>query len=789
MEKPTLSDVLYALKITTGKNPFDAKYDVNGDGEITTADVLGLQKAYVGKDPGFAFANNTFLSPSTKTAEQYAAESKANEERIAAEQKETERRQALLSDAQKLNGLVSADLVANNPNLNAQQLSSLAQRNYWSNESEAFSRVMTGMENGTAQLKEVEVGADEWGTPIKQLVITTGEHTGYDTLYLRPTSQEGVYQFSTPNQVAGGMISGVIQADPKTGQYKPVADYTRQTQYTPGQSGGLLGSVIGSFGDIIKELGPVATIIGNGIMPGLGTALTIATAIDEGANPADIAKTIAISEGLSQSGLYQNVAESVGSQAAGQLAAGTVGGLLSGQNLETALTGALTNLRPTNQFEAEVNQALDTPATQLSGQDLAADNTAGNTIQDVITVIANDVTNNLTGQDLAADSVVGNAVTDVVTTLVNDLIANGVTGQDLAADLTSGNTITDVATTLVNNTLNDTLLSGQDLAADTVTGNTINDVIQQLVQDTVPSVVAQDTLLSGQDLAADSIVGNTLQDVINNLTQDTIQSVVAQDTTTNGQDTLLSGQDLSADSIAGNTLQDVINVLNQDTITSGQDLSADTGTGANTLTDITNALAGEGSLISGQDLASDLKTGTANTLDDIAIALAGEGSAITGQDLAADATAGNTLSDIANVLTDVKTDTTKTTTVDDVLNTLSDIAKVAAVVGAGDALVNNVTQTPVRRGFDIVPVPTDWKSPVYNQQFTPVDLTTIFDNLNRLQNTQWATPRVYGGAYQGTPVNISDIVNQIMSSQLTPSTMPSQITNAVGGILGPSTTR
>lgn len=756
MEKPTLSDVLYALKITTGKNPFDAKYDVNGDGEITTADVLGLQKSYLGKDPGFAFANNTFLSPSTKTAEDYAAEEKVNQERIAAEQKETERRQALLSDAQKLNGLVSADLVANNPNLNAQQLASLAQRNYWSNESEAFSRVMTGMENGTAQLKEVEIGADEWGTPIKQLVITTGEHTGYDTLYLRPTSQEGVYQFSTPNQVAGGTITGVIQADPKTGQYKPVADYTRQIQYTPGQSGGLLGSVIGSFGDIIKELGPVATIIGNGIMPGLGTALSVAAAIDEGANPADIAKTIAISEGLSQSGLSQNVAESVGSQAAGQLAAGTVGGLLSGQNLETALTGALTNLRPTNQFEAEVNQALDTPATQLSGQDLAADNTAGNTIQDVIAVIANDVTNNLTGQDLAADSVVGNAVTDVVTTLVNDLIANGVTGQDLAADLTSGNTITDVATTLVNNTLNDTLLSGQDLAADTVTGN-------------------------------------TLQDVINNLTQDTIQSVVAQDTTTGGQDTLLSGQDLSADTIAGNTLQDVINVLNQDTITSGQDLSADTGTGANTLTDISTALAGEGSLISGQDLASDLKTGTANTLDDIAIALAGEGSAITGQDLAADATAGNTLADITNVLTDTKTDTktdTQTdTTVDDVLNTLSDIAKVAAVVGAGDALVNNVTQAPVRTGFDIVPVPTDWKSPVYNQQFTPVDLTTIFDNLNRLQNTQWATPRVYGGAYQGTPVNISDIINQIMSSQLTPSTMPSQITNAVGGILGPSTTR
>lgn len=791
MEKPTLQDAFTALKIATGRLPFDAKYDVNGDGVVDTTDYIGLNKAYVGKDPGFAFANDTFLSPSTKTAEDYAAEAKANEERIAAEQKETARRQALLTDAQKLNGLVSADLVANNPNLNAQQLASLAQRNYWSNESEAFSRVMTAMENGTAQLKRVETGyMDETGNPETELRIISPEGPqGYNSLTLRDTGTPGVYQFSTPNQVAGGMISGVIQADPKTGTYKPVSDYTRQIQYTPGQSGGFLGGVIGSFGDIIKDLGPVATILGNAVAPGLGTALSVAAAIDEGANPADIAKTFAIAEGLSQSGLSQNVAESVGSQAAGQLAAGTVGGLLSGQNLETAFTGALTNLRPTNQFEAEVNQALDMPATQLSGQDLAADSVAGNTIQDVISVIANDVTNNLTGQDLAADSVVGNTVTDVVTTLVNDLIANGVTGQDLAADLTSGNTITDVATTLVNNTLNDTLLSGQDLAADTLTGNTLNDVIQQLTQDTVPSVIAQDTLLSGQDLAADTVTGNTIQDIINTLTQDTIPSVVAQDTITGGQDTLLSGQDLAADTVTGNTLQDVINVLNQDTITSGQDLSADTGTGANTLTDITTALAGEGSLISGQDLASDLTKGTANTLDDIAIALAGEGSAITGQDLAADATAGNTLADITNVLTDTKTDTKTDTTVDDVLNTLSDIAKVAAVVGAGDALVNSSTETPTRRGFDIVPVPTDWKSPVYNQQFTPVDLTTIFDNLNRLQNTQWATPKVYGGAYQGTPVNISDIVNQIMSSQLTSSTMPSQITNAVGGILGPSTTR
>lgn len=93
--KPTLSDSIYALNISLGKQPFDAKYDVNGDGSINTTDVVGLQKAYLGKDPGFAFVADSFLSPSTKTAEEYAAENKANQERIAAEQKETDRRKTL----------------------------------------------------------------------------------------------------------------------------------------------------------------------------------------------------------------------------------------------------------------------------------------------------------------------------------------------------------------------------------------------------------------------------------------------------------------------------------------------------------------------------------------------------------------------------------------------------------------------------------------------------------------------------------------------------------------------
>jgi hypothetical protein len=828
--KPTTSDVIAASRIEAGSNPYDAKYDVNGDGVVDITDVQGLNKASVGKDPGFAFVGDIFFAEKAKTPQEYAAIEKANQERIAAEQKETERRQTLLADAQKIYGNVTPELVANNPNLTPQQLASLATRNYWANESEAFARVSDAMQKGTAQLKELSLGTDEFGNEMRQLAIVDPADPNRGRLDLRETSQPGVYQFSTRNQVADGMIHGVIQADPKTGTYTPIQDYTKQVQYTPGQGGGFLGSMIGSFGDIIKELGPIATVVGNAIAPGLGTVLSVATAIDEGANPADIAKTIAIAEGVNQLGVSSDVSQATGSQAAGQVAAGTLQGLLSGQNLEDALTSGLKSVKPVNEFEAEVNQVLDLPATQetlISGQDLAADNITGNTVQDVITNLVNNVVTDtlVSGQELAADSVAGNTVQDVITNLVNNVVSNADTlmsGQDMAADTLTGNTVQDVITTLVNNATTDTVLSGQDLASDSITGNTVQDVITNLVsndgadtllsgqdlaadsiagntvQDVVTTLINNivsnaDTLVSGQDLAADSITGNTLQDVITTLADNIVTGTdtigTTSDTIGTTSDTLLSGQDLSADTVTGSTLQDIVNVLNQDTIVSGQDLASDLGTGtANTLEDISNALAGEGSLISGQDLASDLKTGTANTLEDISIALATEGSDISGQDLAADNTAGNTLTDIADVLT-TNNDTGGGATVDDVIKTLSDVAKVASIVGVADSVLNNETQPTQRTGFDIVPVPTDWKSPVYDQSFTPIDLNSILDNINRLQNTQWATPRTYGGAYMGTPVNISDIVNQIMSTELTPQSMPSNITNAVGGILGSSTTR
>lgn len=439
-------------------------------------------------------------------------------------------------------------------------------RDYWSRESEAFSRVMGAMEAGTAELKQMPVGTNDWGDTVTQLAITAGGHPGYDTLFLTPTSQENVYQFSTRNQVAGGAIHGVIAADPKTGKYLPVADYTTQIRYTPGTSGSFFGGLVGSLGDMFKDLGPIGVILGNAIAPGLGTALGVVTAIDEGANPEDIAKNIAVGEIVNNIGVGTELTDST---VAADLIDNTLKGLLTGQDLDQALTNSVVNSvagEVTNQtrddFQADIEDVLDSPAS----------------------------------------------------TPVSDYLAD----------------------------INDVL----DMPATT-----------ELVGPPAPEPV------SGQDLAADAIPGNTIDDII-----------------------------------------DVLPPIEEPQLPPTPEPPPEP--------------PAEPGLTKAQVEA---------------------------------------------------------------------LIKTALAATAADQVVNQ--PEPQKTGFDIVPVPTDWSSPVYDQSFTPVDLDSIFQNLQGMQ-TQWKPrPNITGGAYMGSPVNISDIVNQIMGAELTPQAMPTNITNAVGGILGSSTTR
>lgn len=325
-----------------------------------------------------------------------------------------------------------------------------------------------------------------------------------------------------------------------------------------------LGGIIGTFGDVFKELGPVGILLGNAIVPGLGTALGVVTAIDEGADPIDIAKNIAIGEIVNNVGVGTEITDSA---VAADLIDNTLKGLLTGQDLDQALTNA------------------------------------------VVSSVSADITNQ-TADDFQAD--VEDVLDSPASTPVFDYFAD----------------------------INDIL----DMPATT-----------ELVGPPVPEPV------SGQDLAADAIPGNTIDDIIN-----------------------------------------VLPPLTEPQLPPAPEPPAPTEPG----------------------------------------------------------------------LTKAQVET---------------LIKTALAATAADQVVNQPETKPP--GFDIVPVPTDWKSPVYDQSFTPVDLDSIFQNLKDTQ-IQWKPrPSITGGAFMGSPVNISDIVNNIMSAELTPQSMPTNITNAVGGILGSTTTR
>ena len=181
-----------------------------------------------------------------------------------------------------------------------------------------------------------------------------------------------------------------------------------------GDIAGAIGGAIGGFGDIFKELGPIGVIVGNTIIPGLGTALGVAAAIDEGADLEDIAKNIAVGEIVNQLGVGSDVKDITDSNVAADLVDKTLKGLLTGDDLSTSLINAAVNTgisniaadvanqkpedfqadvedvldspasTPVSDYVADVNNVLDLPATQepVSGQDLSAD-LPGNTLDDI----------------------------------------------------------------------------------------------------------------------------------------------------------------------------------------------------------------------------------------------------------------------------------------------------------------------------------------------------------------------------------------------------------------------
>jgi hypothetical protein len=83
-------------------------------------------------------------------------------------------------------------------------------------------------------------------------------------------------------------------------------------------------------------------------------------------------------------------------------------------------------------------------------------------------------------------------------------------------------------------------------------------------------------------------------------------------------------------------------------------------------------------------------------------------------------------------------------------------------------------------GFDIVPVPSSWKSPTYAAPAAPIDINSLFTDMNLLGGTQWQ-----GLATQKPNISFNDIFAS--GQQSTPMGTPVDINQIVSAILGQNT--
>jgi hypothetical protein len=122
----------------------------------------------------------------------------------------------------------------------------------------------------------------------------------------------------------------------------------------------------------------------------------------------------------------------------------------------------------------------------------------------------------------------------------------------------------------------------------------------------------------------------------------------------------------------------------------------------------------------------------------------------------------------------------------------TELSLLNAAQGIAPAIVNSlladkaVNQPEQRTGFDIVPIPGDWRSPEYNMAFTP-SAPIDFGNVGMLAGTQFArqpmglsslinslnTPQQFGmneivGSINDVPMSINDIINNLGQNTMQP---------------------
>ena len=144
-----------------------------------------------------------------------------------------------------------------------------------------------------------------------------------------------------PTEVFGGELNGLKVIDGQVA-YGLSGGHGRRYATTTGEVHDPYikqnDSFLAGLGSVIQNMGPLAGFIGNLIAPGLGTGISMGTAIAQGASPEDLAKSYISAQLGNQVGA--SVGSETGSPIAGNIAGNTASGVLAGQPLDKALVNA-----------------------------------------------------------------------------------------------------------------------------------------------------------------------------------------------------------------------------------------------------------------------------------------------------------------------------------------------------------------------------------------------------------------------------------------------------------------
>jgi len=196
-----------------------------------------------------------------------------------------------------------------------------------------------------------------------------------------------------PTEVFGGELNGLKVIDGQV-SYGLSGGHGRRYATTTGEVHDPYikqnDSFLAGLGSVIQNMGPLAGFIGNLIAPGLGTGISVGTAIAQGASPEDLAKSYIAAQLGNQVGA--EVGAQTGSTTAGSIAGSTASGIIAGQSPEDALSNAAikagmseaTSGTPSTGALSGGTQVASSdgglPRVEMSGAPIYAESASANTV-------------------------------------------------------------------------------------------------------------------------------------------------------------------------------------------------------------------------------------------------------------------------------------------------------------------------------------------------------------------------------------------------------------------------